>query len=79
MWDLRADSTEMETMKWCISDGNQIALTPNMKAKEKISKDRGTGSTWQERCRWALSSCMNGWNTLRDGHGLTSVFSFPLH
>ena len=56
MWELRAVSTDMGTVKRCISEGDQMALIQSMQENVKISKDEVTGCTSQESCRRAQSS-----------------------
>ena len=53
MWELRAVSTDMGTVKRCISEGDQMALIQSVQENMKISKDEVTGCTSQESCRQA--------------------------
>lgn len=53
---IEAVSTEMGTVKWCISEGHLIALTQSMQENVKISKHEGTGCTSQESWRQAPCS-----------------------
>lgn len=53
---IEAVSTEMGTVKWCVSEGHLIALIQSMQENVKISKHEGTGCTSQESWRQAPGS-----------------------
>ena len=56
LWELRAVSTDMGTVKRCICEGDQIALIQSMQENMKISKDEVTGCTSQESSKRVQSS-----------------------
>ena len=56
LWELRVVSTEMGTVKQCISEGDLIALRQSVQENMKINEDKGAGCTSQESCGQVQSS-----------------------